>query len=189
LLDFRVHRIPMGGTDWISVADRFREPTPLLGRVIERVAGEVSCMAVMQDAATVDPVDRLLFTGQADLPSALDANDNENPATALSIRLQLQRLFKVVLQREVAVDSADLDDAYGMLVDAERTGRTLIDVGTAVPALPARCRATQSLAIPAVPYPTADGSKVRLTADPEYTLRAWVAVVSYLISDASFFLE
>ena len=80
-------------------------------------------------------------------------------------------------------------ETYDLFVAVWEAGQELLDAGTEPAALPAACRAVKDY-FTATPFDTPGAlDRTPITADPDYVIRAWMAVVSYLLSDASFLLQ
>ena len=173
LTDLNQYRILMGGINFESIAKRFRDPSPVLTRIVERMANEMACIAVPQDFAVTDPAQRRLF-------KTVEITDDD-PAV---IQQELIRLHKLILEEDVADGDAELEESLAVFTDALAFGRGLADAPVN---LPVDCDALASFEATPVPYPTA--GKVRVQADPDYIIRAWMVTVSYLLSDPRFFTE
>ena len=173
LTDIGQYQILLGGINYDSIAKRFREPSPTFSRVIERMANEISCIAVPQDFAITDATQRRLFRNVE--------ITTEDPAL---IQAELIRLHKLLLEEDVQPGDTELQESLAVFNDTLALGRGLI--GTSAN-LTSDCDATASFEATPVPYPT-DG-RVRVQADPDYIIRAWMVTVSYLLSDPRWFFE
>jgi hypothetical protein len=135
----------------------------------------------MQDFSTTNPSARHMLTG-VELET-----DASTPEGLAAIRQQIRALHLKILGEELDDTDPELEQSVQLWLDANAEGRALLDADQAQAALPSRCRATQSFTTPAVNYPS-DGHVV-VNSDPTFTARAWVALVSYLLSDARFLVE
>ncbi len=176
LLDVKQYRILFGGINYDAISRRFRDPSPVLTRIVERMSNEMSCIGVPQDFAVTDPAQRKLFT-------LADASDDGDAA----VRAQLKRLHALLLDEDVNDGDQELEASVALFDDVLARGRGLIASGDATAQLPTDCRATSSFDVARTPYP-ADGRAV-VRDDPDYIIRAWMAVVSYLLQDPRFFTE
>jgi hypothetical protein len=75
--------------------------------------------------------------------------------------------------------SEDLDVAVALFDNIQSQGAMRVSRGELEPELLAHCQATSIL-------PGQSGQFTPVTDDPDYALRAWAAVVSYLALDARF---
>jgi len=176
LLDVNQYRILFGGINYDAISKRFRDPSPVLTRIIERMGNEVSCIGVPQDFSISTKSDRALFT----VAEAADEDD-------ATVRAQVKRLHSLILGEDLADNDPELQASVDVFNDALSQGRAAIASGDADDQLRTDCRATKSYDAAQTPYP-ANGHVV-VSNDPDYNIRAWMAVVSYLLNDARFFTE
>jgi hypothetical protein len=87
-----------------------------------------------------------------------------------AVRGAIRRLHLQLLGEYLAEDAAEIDHTLALWRDARALGLELIASGASSAQL-RTCRAGT------------------LTTDPDYTVRAWVAVVSYLLSDSRFLFD
>ncbi|HMJ11148.1 MAG TPA: DUF1588 domain-containing protein [Polyangiaceae bacterium] len=174
--NFREYRLMFGGTDWDSTPQRYREPNAIAVRIAMRTGNEMACLAVPQDFSIKDPNARHLFKNVT--PATLPEGGGE----AL-IRREIRRLHRLLLNEDLYEGHAELDETYKLWTSSRSAG--LAAKGST--RVPTRCRAAASFTDPRVPYP--DEQHDLIDEDPTYTVRAWMAVVAYLMSDARFFLQ
>lgn len=168
------YRILFGGLNYESIATRFRDPSPVLARIVERMGNEMACLSVAQDFAITDASERRLFKNVT--------ITDDDPAL---VRTELARLHKLLLEEEAATE--ELDASVAVFTDALAAGRALIAAGDSDDQLTSDCDATQSFEATPVPYPTT--GRVVVRDDPDYVVRAWMVTISYLLSDPRFFTE
>ena len=77
-----------------------------------------------------------------------------------------------------------IDDTYELFYDVWYEGREAVWNGDEPSSLPAPCQITTD-PITGQPLPAAK----HITHDPDYTIRAWMAVTTYLMSDYRFLYE
>jgi len=171
-----------GGLNYATTTERYREPTPLVARLQERASNAMACRGVMQDLSLTDPAARVLLPPDVTLQTT-----PATPAGEAVIRAGVRHLHLAVLGEDLAPGDAELEQSYGLWRSAYDTGRQLMASGGSTASLPVECRASSDPYDNALTYPRAGRSPV--TTDPEYTARAWVALVSYLLSDARFLEE
>ena len=157
-------RILYGGIDSKAVTERMTEPSGAMGALQRIMANDVACKTVPADFA-LEPGRRRLFPGLSpdDVPGAPEAD--------LKIRRAIVHLHAHVLGREQAVDHPDVDRTFrlfaGILEDAK--AQKGLDRRESY-----SCRA---------------GKEEKRSDDPHYTLRAWRAVVTYLLRQDDFLYE
>jgi hypothetical protein len=179
LLSFRDYRLMFGGTDWDSTADRYREPNAMATRIAMRMGNEMACVAVPQDFAIKDVAARKLF------PNVTPATRPEAGGEA-QIRVEIRRLHRLMLNEDLAEGSAEIEATYQLWSQSHQALLAAGQTATAI-RLPTRCRAMAAYAPGGAPYP--DATHDALQDDPNATVRAWMAVVAYLLSDGRFFLQ
>ena len=178
-LSFRDYRLMFGGTDWDATPDRYREPNAMATRIAMRMSNEMACIAVPQDLAIKDPAGRKMFR------NVTIATTPEAGGEA-AIRSEIKRLHRIFLNEDLADDSAELQATYKLWDDSHKALVALGKTATAI-ALPTKCRAIAAFAPGGAMYP--DATHDALKDDPNATVRAWMAVVAYMLSDGRFFLQ
>ncbi len=151
-----------GGIDSKEITERIADPSGAMGAIQRMMANEMACKTVALDFAK-DPGERLLFPGVE--PDLVPSPDNE-PA----LRAAIAHLHAHVLGREDAPGSEEVSRTYalfaGVVGDARERGRFEgVDIY--------HCRADGEHRVP----------------DPEYTVRAWRAVLTYLLRRQEFLYE
>ena len=153
-----------GGIDSKEVTERATDPSGAMGAIQRIMSNDVACKHVLRDFA-LKPDERRLFPNIE--PSVLPG---KSPETDVQIRKAIVHLHELILGRRDAVDSKDVARTFdlfaGILADAKKQGK--FDKQEAY-----TCRAN-------VPNPP---------ADPDYTIRAWRAVVTYLLRRPEFLYE
>jgi hypothetical protein len=170
---FREYRLMFGGTDWDATPQRYREPNAMAVRIAMRTGNSVACLAVPQDFAVIDPAARRLFPN-------VDLDTTPDNGGEAAIRQEIRRLHRLLLGEELPEGHAELEASYQLWVQS----RDALQGGNSQRM---QCRATESASVADTPYPTATHRVV--DADPNATVRPWMAVVAYLISDGRFFLQ
>jgi hypothetical protein len=151
-----------GGIDSKEVTDRATDPSGAMGSIQRILANDVACKNVARDFAR-PAKERRLFPGiEPDvLPGA-------SPDADKKIRAAIVHLHERILGRYDAPDSAEVDRTFklfaGIVADAK---------GQKVEKREA--------------YACRQGGAV--TDDPQYTIRAWRAVVTYLLRRSEFLYE
>jgi hypothetical protein len=176
-----------GGLDSDTITRRTRDPFPVAANVARRMANEMACLVVPQDLAWLNPDDRRFFAAIDMPPAGLDANFQ--PMDGLAIEETIEWLHALLLNESAPPGSEAFEETYNLLLTVWQAGRQRVLDGTESANLPARCRATKDY-LEGVPF--AESSQPGRTAvsdDATYAIRAWMAVVSYLLSDGRFLLH
>jgi hypothetical protein len=153
-----------GGVDAKEVTERAADPSGAMGAVQRIMANDVALRHTALDFSR-PPADRLLFPDVEP-----DVVPGASPEADARIRNAIVRLHDRVLGRRDAADSPEVDRTFRLFagVVADARGRKGVD--------PQEIYAgRQGLASP-VP-------------DPQYTVRAWRAVVTYLLRRPEFLYE
>ena len=153
-----------GGIDSKEVTERAADPSGAMGAIQRILSNDVACRQTLLDFVR-KPEERLLFPGIE--PSVLPGSSPEADA---SIRRAIVHLHERVLGRHEAVDSPEVQRTFdlfaGIIADAQTQGRF-------EKAENYFCRHH----IPDAP------------ADPNYTIRAWRGVLTYLLRRQEFLYE
>ncbi|NIP97107.1 MAG: hypothetical protein GWO24_28210, partial [Akkermansiaceae bacterium] len=158
-------RILYGGIDSKEVTERIADPGGAMGAIQRMMANDVACRNVALDFSK-PPGERLLFPGiEADvLP------DPQDPTAEARIRAAIVHLHDHLLGRHDGPDHPEIERTYqlfsGILADAQ--ARELFDRNEIY-----SCTAERDVRFP----------------DRHYTVRAWRAVVTYLLRQHEFLYE
>ncbi len=175
------YQILYGGIDSEDVTSRLTDVNSVMSGVQWRMANEMSCVAVPFDF-TQAKAERLLFK-HVELETTPLAEDGTEDAAAIeSIKKNLQHLMERMWGERVALDSPELDVAYGLFLDTFREGIQGVASDTLSDRLPCALRTNPKTG---AELPEAQ----RLERDPRYTVRAWMAVLTYLMADYQFLYE
>jgi len=187
LLDTNQYRIFYGGIDSDTVAQRITEPNGVMANIARRMANEVACLAVPQDFAK-DASDRVMFPLVDTTYQPEDDNGFEVPGSAAAIRGNIQ-----YLQQRLWGEYADTNDPetnrifelfIGVWEDGKQGMERPAEEGGYSTDLSWSCQATADF-FTGEPHPPTR----QVTADPNYTVRAWMAVITYMLSDYRFLHE
>lgn len=153
-----------GGIDSKEVTERATDPSGAMGAIQRILANDVACKHVLRDFA-LPAAERRLFPGIE--PNVLPGASADGDA---KIRKAIVHLHELILGRNDAVDSKDVNRTFdlfaGIVADAKKEkGVEKVEAYN--------CRAN-------VPNPP---------RDPDYTIRAWRAVVTYLLRRPEFLYE
>lgn len=153
-----------GGIDSKEVTERASDPSGAMGAIQRTMSNDVACRNVGADFS-LPASERVLFGGVE--PDVLPGSSEEND---LRIKQTIVHLHERILGRFDAIDSPEVDRTYRLFRDivSDAAARTDID-----PREIYHCRKDPEVSI----------------ADPHYTIRAWRAVVTYLLRRTEFVYE
>ena len=153
-----------GGIDSKEVTERAANPSGAMGAIQRTLANDVACRNVALDFSR-NKADRILFPNIDP-----DAKPGESAATDKQIREAIVHLHRHVLGRDDTEDSPEVERSFdlfsGIVSDAREHG--VFDERETW-----SCRQGLERPVP----------------DPHYTVRAWRAVVTYLIRQHEFLYE
>lgn len=177
------YRLLFGGIDSNAVTKRLREPDGVMVSVGLRMATEVACATVPADFVLAAEQRRLFpLVERTHVPETPDGF--AVPEVEQGIRDNLVFLFDRLLGESVAANHPDVDAGYGLWLEAWREHRDLLASDQLSEQLPSRCRATRDFTTEA--QLPADR---RIESDPDGTVRAWMAVTAWLLTDYRFLYE
>lgn len=172
------YRILYGGIDSDTVNVRLGVPNGVMAGVQWRMANEMAC--------TLAAWEFWLPEDQRHLLTKVDIADVPGGASETKIRENIAYLHERILGENVSADSPEVDKTYELFQSTWTEGQALLadetdNVGTWLPwACQARINHHTAEEIP-------EGE--RLQVDENYTVRAWIAVLTYLLSDYKFLYE
>lgn len=156
-------KILYGGIDSITVTERNADPSGAMGAIQRIMANDVACNHVAKDFR-LEPSQRLLFSKIE--PSVLPTDD----ASVQQIRQAIVSLQQRILGQDRPLDHPEVEHAFqlfvGMLADAK----------------------AQVSFEPRENYFCGGREEFRVS-DPDYTIRAWRGVVTYLLRQHEFLYE
>ncbi len=175
-----------GGIDSDSVTTRLSSPNGLMGSMQLRMANELACFAVPRDFWLPEEQRKLfLFVDHEMNPYGESGALDE--AVMTRIRQNIQYLHVYLLGEELPLGSEELQITEQLFMISLNRGRQIIlDSGGEWSdiSLPSDCDVTKDF----------NGTQLyeknvrddRLTHDRQYLIRAWMAVVAYLLADYKF---
>ena len=175
------YKILYGGIDSDTVVDRLSQPNGIMANVALRMANEISCRATAWDF-TKPQAERVLFPHVTVLDVPESETGAEVPVQVEHIKQNLTHLYAQLLDEEP--DEAELARVYALFYETWKDGVTGIGTGTYPKGLPSACRAREN---PLTAEPLPEGT--RIENDERYSVRAWMAVMTYLLSDYGFLYE
>lgn len=179
LLDSRLYYQQIyGGIDSFAITERLSDPNGLMVFVQERMANEMACYGVPNDFLA-SAAQRRLF------PHVTTTTDLTSGQGQEAVRRNIQHLHRYLLGEELALTDAEIEHSYALFATVLQDGRAALASNAESSALPARCMRNNSL-LTGASLNVSGGTDGRLRNDPDYTIRAWMAVVAYLLSDYRF---
>jgi hypothetical protein len=166
-----------GGIDSDTVTQRLTTPNGVLAAVANRMANEVSCAATAYDFSKPKG-SRVLFPDVELMEVPMSAG-NTVPGSVADIKKNIQYLHQQLLGEALADNDPELDRTYQLFLS---TWQELETAGK--PDVIWNCQAQND---PTTGNPLPMGTTIG--SDPNFTLRSWMAVVSYLLQDYKFLYE
>jgi hypothetical protein len=158
-----------GGIDSKEVTERILDPSGAMGAIQRIMANEVSCRNVAADFA-LKPSERKLFPEIE--PDVVPGDESANQ----NIRQSIAQLHQRLLGRFDAEDSPEVERSFQLFVRVISDANAARDRGQPIDQMENyHCCANRE-----------DGTR---TPDPHYTLRAWRAVLTYLLRQEEFLYE
>ncbi len=180
-----------GGVNFTDVSVRITEPNGVMASVAERMAIQMACEAAPRDFVRA-PADRKLFPiieieGQSYDPLKLVPESGGFAVTQAEqgIREVVRHLHAHLLGEELPIDHEEIDRTYNLFLETWREGTAGMqgDNATISQELPFACAITQDEFGEDLP------EEEQLYMDDQYTIRSWMAVLTYLLSDYKFLYE
>jgi len=177
------YRILYGDIDSDAVTERLTTPNGIMANVALRMANEVACDIVGNDfnrsAATRTLFPRVEATDVPETPTG-----DAVPAAVTRIQDNIAYLHERVLGEHLPPGDPELARTYQLFVETFREGSAAVRAETQGKQLPWRCSGRIDLATGAdLP------DEQQLHQDESYSIRAWMAVVTYLLADYGFLHE
>ncbi len=194
LLDGNQYRLLYGGIDSDDVVERIGDPNGIIANIQLRMANDVACRVVARDfgkASALNPragsdeaEERLLFphVERGFVPE--DHNGFAVDEAQTAIRTNIRHLHARVLGETIAPWSEEENATYALFYETWREGMDGIIAEEIGRTLSGLCRAVGD-------YYTGEEwpDEQRITDDSRYTVRAWMAVMTYLLADYRFLYE
>jgi hypothetical protein len=192
---FGEYFILYGGVDSKDVTSRTRDPNGVMANIADRMANQMACLSVPRDF-TLAQNERKYFPFVDPTFAPKDANGFEVVPAVAAIKQNIQYLHKYILGEDLALDSPELDRTYRLFVDLWDDGQKGMALADGEPGkyskeLPWECQVTKDYwqerqfgdEAPDLP------AEQQMHEDADYTVRAWMGVVTYMLSDAKFLYE
>ena len=169
-----------GGIDNDNVTTRLTDPNGVMSNVALRMASEVACYATAYDL--VKPVgQRILFPEVEISHRPEDENGYPIPKAIEHIRANIRHLHERVLGETLADDDPEVERTYQLFV---KTYRELLQSNNVD--IPGDCRGRWD----PVGWTYNNGaSGLYVDQDKYFTVKSWMAVMAYMLSDYKFLYE
>jgi hypothetical protein len=183
LLSSDYYRILYGGIDSDQVIARIDEPNGLVAAIGVRMANEMACLATARDFSLPASA-RLLFPGVEVTYEPEDDNGFPVPAAREAIEHTIAHLHAHLLGEVLPDGDPEIAHTYALWEGTWRDGRAAVASEAEPESLPWPCAAKED-------WWTGDPlpDERVIHHDERYTVRAWMAVVAYLLSDHRFLHE
>ena len=161
LTDTNTYNILYGGIDSENIINRTTKTTGIMAAVQQRIAFQTSCETTALDFSKPN-AERVYFkfVEYTDVPT--------DTASELKIKKNIQYLAKYLLGETIDSESPELTETYNLFLSAIANSDTN--------SIPSKCRAGLSSSNPII-------------VDDNKTVRAWMAVLSYLYLDYKFLYQ
>jgi len=168
-----------GGMDSNSVIKHLEQPNGTVAAVANRMANDLSCELSAWDFTK--PADKRRFFPLVERSIVPESAGNEVPGSVELIKQNIAYLHHLILGEQLKVDDPEVERTYKLFLE---TWRELSNNPEAGDDLAYWCRGqwdpSTGLELP---------EENRIYEDPERTIRAWTAVMAYLMMDYKFIYE
>jgi hypothetical protein len=169
--------------DFDSVIERLKEPNGVMASVSLRMANDVACVSSARDFA-IDAAVRRLFPFVEPTYEPETADGFAIPAVEEKIKKNIQHLHYRLLGESLALDDAEINHTYTLWAQTWQEGKAAMEEGEITRNLPWACTGSWvSWTNTSLP------SELRVRYDDNYTIRAWTAVIAYLLTDYRFLYQ
>lgn len=177
------YNILYGGIDSDQVIDRLTDPNGVMTNVVWRMANHMACeLAAWQLSMPAEERLHLPFVELDTVPE--DETGAAIPSAIESIKQNIQYLHKHILDEDLTWGDEEIERTYGLFYETWKHGQDALAAGDETSLLHWRCMA---LVDPMTGEQLPPEDKVQY--DPDYTVRSWMAVFTYLLSDYRFIYE
>ncbi len=180
LLQENEYRLLYGGIDSDDVTTRMTDPNGIMAGIQIRMANEMSCRVTARDF-TQPPEKRRLFPLVNRDTSPLDEAGFPDPEAEFDIKENIAHMHYHLLGERLDVNDPEVLRTYNLFLETMQEGRLKISNEELNGNL--RCDATRSLDGVELP------EEQQINSDDQYIIRAWMAVVTYLLADYNFLYE
>ncbi len=176
-----------GGINSDDIVGRVTEPNGIMANVAKRMANQMSCRATPWDFSK-PASERILFPLVEPTMQPEDLNGFEIPSASSAVRNNIQYLVSRLWGEYLDAGDPEIERIYQLFLDVWRDGQLGLQRAEDDPE-----RYGTGLGNCALGTNPATGEELaeeqRLDDDSAYTIRAWMAVTNYMLSDFRFLHE
>jgi hypothetical protein len=174
--------LPYGGINSETIVRRVADPSGIIVGIAQRMANEVSCRGTAWDFTR--PQAERRFFRNVQLDTVPEAGGNAVPNNQNLIKQNIAALHSLILGEQLATDHPEVERTFQLFLDTWRETRQPGMNGMPNNALRYECQGRQNpLSGEELPM------NQRINEDTNGTIRAWMAVMSYLFSDYKFLYQ
>jgi hypothetical protein len=183
------YRMLYGGIDSNDVVKRVTTPNGIMANIAERMSNEMACRVVPREFWK-SAEERVLFPHVELTFEPEDKNGFPVEPAVKAIKKNIQYLHERILGEKLPDGHPEIDRTYKLFLDTYREGiKGMSDTDPAIQekypeGLEYACRVENDFWT-RVELPEED----KLRDDPNYVIRSWMAVTTYLLSDYQFLYE
>jgi hypothetical protein len=174
---------PYGGINSDTIIRRPTDPSGVIVNIAQRMATEVACRGTAWDFTR--PQAERRFFRSVELNTVPESAGNTVPASVSAIRANIVQLHQLILGETLSPNDPEVDRTYNLFLDTWHEvmtppmGMTMPDTN-----IPGECQARVDLT-------TGDTlpDMQQINDDPNGSIRAWQAVLTYLFSDYRFIYQ
>lgn len=183
------YRFLYGGIDSRNVLNRPEQPSGIMVNIQNRMANQMACKAVVLDFTFLDHSRRNLLP-LVETTYVPDKDGVEYPQAKKKIKDNIKYLHKLILGEYLPDDDPELERTYQLFYLTLREARGTIS-GMPGWAANDQNNTKDNSDLKCMKYFGANipQGRVSISKDPNFTIRAWQAVVAYLLSDYRFVYE
>lgn len=181
------YRMLYGGIDSNDTVKRVTSPNGIMANIAERMSNEMACRVVPREFWK-SAEERVLFPHVELTFEPEDKNGFEVKPAVAAIKKNIQYLHERILGEKLPEGHPEIERTYQLFLETYREGMK----GMSDPAQEAKYPESLDWACQVqndfwtrVELPEED----KLTQDPNYVIRSWMTVTSYLLSDYQFLYE
>lgn len=188
LLQGRNYQLLFGGIDSDTKTQRDLVSNAVINQAGMQLAYDAACESVPRDFGQ-DAVHRRLFP-LIDPDATLS-----DPKLQAAIKQTIQYLHWALLGEELSVDDPEIENTYQVLLTAQNNGSQQVQSGMVDANIPYACQVLTYdgdgigpaglTGLPGTDLPP----NYLVRADSNYSMRAWIDVVAYLMADFRFFYD
>lgn len=176
-------RLLYGGIDSDGTSRRLTALNGIMVNIAERMAFDVACRTSARDFSLDREARRLFpYVETSYVPETPEGF--EIPQAQAAIRENIRFLHAHVLGEELELDDPEIEATWQLYLSIWRDGNAGMNAGTVSRNLPGTCSSTTN-------FFTGESlpNERRVTADNNYSVRSWMAVMAYLLGDYRFLYE